>query len=202
MLCTGAAWRGEERSAGGAYSARGGRYWVIPPVTNIFLSSINNATRYIGVLFFWSSRRRHTRFDCDWSSDVCSSDLVHHGAASDQHRLASRDCESGHRPCDDGGVADGQRARHESTEGVVRRREGSLCAVDRVPAARTWLDGRSRAIRRAGHHRGPIAVDESSDRGRQGRVGSAKQPPHVFGGDRKWSRRKRDAARNVDDRVV
>src|SRR2546430_8238875 len=30
--------------------------------------------------FFFSSRRRHTRFDCDWSSDVCSSDLAvrHH----------------------------------------------------------------------------------------------------------------------------
>src|SRR2546430_11243265 len=27
------------------------------------------------VFFFFSSRRRHTRFDCDWSSDVCSSDL-------------------------------------------------------------------------------------------------------------------------------
>src|SRR5260370_19755933 len=27
-------------------------------------------------LFFFSSRRRHTRFKCDWSSDVCSSDLV------------------------------------------------------------------------------------------------------------------------------
>src|SRR5260370_13535777 len=24
--------------------------------------------------FFFSSRRRHTRFKCDWSSDVCSSD--------------------------------------------------------------------------------------------------------------------------------
>src|SRR2546427_4224638 len=28
------------------------------------------------LFFFFSSRRRHTRFDCDWSSDVCSSDLV------------------------------------------------------------------------------------------------------------------------------
>src|SRR5467141_1477996 len=27
------------------------------------------------VVFFFSSRRRHTRFKCDWSSDVCSSDL-------------------------------------------------------------------------------------------------------------------------------
>src|SRR5260221_2068111 len=32
--------------------------------------------------FFFSSRRRHTRSLCDWSSDVCSSDLRHaaHGA--------------------------------------------------------------------------------------------------------------------------
>src|SRR5690606_41070471 len=28
------------------------------------------------ILFFFSSRRRHTRFSRDWSSDVCSSDLV------------------------------------------------------------------------------------------------------------------------------
>src|SRR5207302_7502717 len=27
------------------------------------------------VVFFFSSRRRHTRFSRDWSSDVCSSDL-------------------------------------------------------------------------------------------------------------------------------
>src|SRR5260370_40819139 len=27
-------------------------------------------------IFFFSSRRRHTRFKCDWSSDVCSSDLI------------------------------------------------------------------------------------------------------------------------------
>src|SRR5256886_9479735 len=34
--------------------------------------------RVVGVVvvFFFSSRRRHTRFDCDWSSDVCSSDLI------------------------------------------------------------------------------------------------------------------------------
>src|SRR5256885_6909844 len=27
--------------------------------------------------FFFSSRRRHTRLQGDWSSDVCSSDLTH-----------------------------------------------------------------------------------------------------------------------------
>src|SRR5690606_39364807 len=30
-------------------------------------------------LFFFSSRRRHTRFSRDWSSDVCSSDLIPDG---------------------------------------------------------------------------------------------------------------------------
>src|SRR6266480_2009692 len=27
------------------------------------------------IVFFFSSRRRHTRLTCDWSSDVCSSEL-------------------------------------------------------------------------------------------------------------------------------
>src|SRR5262249_24479635 len=31
--------------------------------------------------FFFSSRRRHTRLVSDWSSDVCSSDLIQHGHA-------------------------------------------------------------------------------------------------------------------------
>src|SRR5579862_1050565 len=30
---------------------------------------------FILSFFFFSSRRRHTRWNCDWSSDVCSSDL-------------------------------------------------------------------------------------------------------------------------------
>src|SRR5206468_6315781 len=38
------------------------------------------------VFFFFSSRRRHTRSDRDWSSDVCSSDLTSPAgpAASDE----------------------------------------------------------------------------------------------------------------------
>src|SRR5690606_16044027 len=31
---------------------------------------------HLVIFFFFSSRRRHTRFSRDWSSDVCSSDLV------------------------------------------------------------------------------------------------------------------------------
>src|SRR5689334_24820744 len=30
---------------------------------------------FVFLFFFFSSRRRHTRWNCDWSSDVCSSDL-------------------------------------------------------------------------------------------------------------------------------
>src|SRR5690606_40831532 len=30
----------------------------------------------LSFFFFFSSRRRHTRFSRDWSSDVCSSDLL------------------------------------------------------------------------------------------------------------------------------
>src|SRR2546421_7381081 len=45
----------------------------------LFLIMYFIATSAVTVLFFFfffSSRRRHTRSDRDWSSDVCSSDLV------------------------------------------------------------------------------------------------------------------------------
>src|SRR5688572_31450422 len=50
---------------------------------------------YVFFFFFFSSRRRHTRFDCDWSSDVCSSDLdgpgiVSHGSAYRDGQEAGR----------------------------------------------------------------------------------------------------------------
>src|SRR5256885_7581990 len=35
------------------------------------------ARRVSTVFFFFSSRRRHTRLQGDWSSDVCSSDLIY-----------------------------------------------------------------------------------------------------------------------------
>src|SRR5262249_57665430 len=40
------------------------------------------AVRCAVFIFFFSSRRRHTRLVSDWSSDVCSSDLVRSRAAS------------------------------------------------------------------------------------------------------------------------
>src|SRR4029434_4467708 len=42
-------------------------------------------------LVFFSSRRRHTRFKCDWSSDVCSSDLVLHSIKYDDIWYCARE---------------------------------------------------------------------------------------------------------------
>src|SRR5256885_2036143 len=42
----------------------------------------------MAVWFFFSSRRRHTRLQGDWSSDVCSSDLEQIGEAA--HALAAQ----------------------------------------------------------------------------------------------------------------
>ena len=38
---------------------------------------VDSRSMWDGVFFFFSSRRRHTRLQGDWSSDVCSSDLNH-----------------------------------------------------------------------------------------------------------------------------
>src|SRR3989440_9611780 len=41
-----------------------------------------------GFFFFFSSRRRHTRSDRDWSSDVCSSDLLNGGTPAENASAA------------------------------------------------------------------------------------------------------------------
>src|SRR5437879_10138381 len=41
--------------------------------------------------FFFSSRRRHTRYIGDWSSDVCSSDLDHRIALHAQDEVGGAD---------------------------------------------------------------------------------------------------------------
>src|SRR5260370_5648274 len=45
---------------------------------------------YFFVFFFFSSRRRHTRFKCDWSSDVCSSDLCERISVRLSSKLTAR----------------------------------------------------------------------------------------------------------------
>src|SRR5438445_10751531 len=82
------------------------------------------------ILFFFSSRRRHTRYWRDWSSDVCSSDL--------DHRLQHLD-QGERRPV---------HARERAGEGGDRSRELSLrdqpAGADRSEERRVGKECRSR----------------------------------------------------------
>src|SRR5688500_20322706 len=51
------------------------------------------------VFFFFSSRRRHTRLQGDWSSDVCSSDLHQPGGGYCTHEERGGCCESQASAC-------------------------------------------------------------------------------------------------------
>src|SRR2546430_2605057 len=57
---------------------------LVPPVVK--RGDNRDLGEVVVMFFFFSSRRRHTRFDCDWSSDVCSSDL----AAVDAERVGPK----------------------------------------------------------------------------------------------------------------
>src|SRR5260370_247253 len=46
---------------------------VFTGADNTVVLNYGGSVAFAGI-FFFSSRRRHTRFKCDWSSDVCSSD--------------------------------------------------------------------------------------------------------------------------------
>src|SRR5688572_32826773 len=73
------------------------------------------------ISFFFSSRRRHTRFDCDWSSDVCSSDLPPGPPAWPV--AAARDGEVQVRALEVGAASDELEPRTRSEE----RRVGKEC---------------------------------------------------------------------------
>src|SRR5206468_12443757 len=85
-------------------------------------------------IFFFSSRRRHTRSDRDWSSDVCSFDLVPpvSSTLSNLSRIGGRidpACS-----CDDdeiGRASCRERLYRRDVEGVVKRKLGK-CASKRM----------------------------------------------------------------------
>src|SRR5256885_7170220 len=98
-------------------------------------------------MFFFSSRRRHTRLQGDWSSDVCSSDLT--GREPDRTPVRPRAA----------GLAR-PRARRPRWRAVARRR--SLAAPGRhvaaaAPAWRHWLHGLRPGLR-------DLAAARSGDR--------------------------------------
>src|SRR2546429_8015451 len=68
----------------------------------------------LGFFFFFSSRRRHTRCSRDWSSDVCSSDLLR-------------------RTVDAGLLAGGEERQRHHQRGACRRDRATVAAA--APAA-------------------------------------------------------------------
>src|SRR2546430_3232479 len=91
-------------------------------------------------MFFYSSRRRHTIFDCDWSSDVCSSDLgTTQGVADAALEGVGRalDQEVGRRRCQDVLAVQRQptlldvHPAHPPEKGLGRRPVGLVLELDR-----------------------------------------------------------------------
>src|SRR5215203_4151398 len=50
---------------------------------------------HVALYFFFSSRRRHTSYWLDWSSDVCSSDLVSAANAAERNVHVDPECPVG-----------------------------------------------------------------------------------------------------------
>src|SRR5690242_14676580 len=67
------------------------RATTMPRVNRLVYSNFPLIVMIVAALtFFFSSRRRHTRLTCDWSSDVCSSDL------EDKNQLMAAAVEGSH----------------------------------------------------------------------------------------------------------
>ena len=64
-------------------------YWDFSPLLNYRCCCVVHYFLFLCVFFFFSSRRRHTRSLCDWSSDVCSSDLASPRSSSSFSRTLS-----------------------------------------------------------------------------------------------------------------
>src|SRR5438034_3594766 len=87
-------------------------------------------------MFFFSSRRRHTRSLCDWSSDVCSSDLdavavVAADTWAAKQGLAALDIRWDDGPNANLTTADivQQLATASEKSGVVARKDGDVAAA-------------------------------------------------------------------------
>src|SRR5437879_8755522 len=79
------------------------------------------------ILFFFSSRRRHTRYIGDWSSDVCSSDLAP-VTAREYASSSSSSCGLGER----GVVWGGMTVSSETSTGAARSEERRVGKESRV----------------------------------------------------------------------
>src|SRR6266498_3726485 len=86
----------------------------------LLLSSAANAITYKALLFFFSSRRRHTRCGRDWSSDVCSSDLDGHDLSRGDARRVMGTIMSGEAtPAQIGGFLIALRVKGETADEIA-----------------------------------------------------------------------------------
>src|SRR6266480_6241605 len=104
------------------------------------------------VFFFFSSRRRHTRLTCDWSSDVCSSDLG--GGIADQQLAEGRegDAAAGEQRGAGADRGEGNAARDEA-------RDDRRSAAEKQKR-RDWKHRAHRKQQERGGRRGPGGAAE------------------------------------------
>src|SRR5256886_11184195 len=102
------------------------------------------------LLFFFSSRRRHTIFDCDWSSDVCSSDLL---SLLVPLALVSQACrhDDATAPLSAEAVSDAGRASAQLTFSVQPPPGVAANAIISPALQVTGTDASGDAVRGAGH---------------------------------------------------
>src|SRR5207253_7279218 len=90
------------------------------------------------LLFFFSSRRRHTRWPRDWSSDVCSSDLLEQTRAEAAQVNAQTLGLREKKPCDSG-----RNGRRVLASRQCRCGPGRCAVRDRVPR---WARSEERRV--------------------------------------------------------
>src|SRR2546429_7029541 len=120
-------------------------YWMWGMENDRVVTILGKSARvFADLFFFFSSRRRHTRCSRDWSSDVCSSDLVAPAVPTPllvDKIVTLRDCHST-RACAEevAGCAWGRAMPQASrkTPTVTRR----VCNADMGASRFTFLGGR------------------------------------------------------------
>src|SRR5262249_57998217 len=96
-------------------------------------------------LFFFSSRRRHTRLVSDWSSDVCSSDLMMSssiGAFNDTNQYSTQGLSC--KKTESGPVGGVPGSGGPPSGGSAKMRTGPAGGVPRSEERRVGKESRSR----------------------------------------------------------
>src|SRR2546426_9246260 len=109
--------------------------------------------------FFFSSRRRHTRLQGDWSSDVCSSDLVQEAYRAEEERAGGR----GSQRKDEAGEAFGEPRQRKTAPEQEGSEQAALAPRDDHEAEQR--DGEPENEEGVGEEEPP--VEEGARRGRE-----------------------------------